>query len=232
LLGAHPLFGPTVSELTGMIVAVVPPSEARNAAVWRTWFLNQLARLRMIVSSTPAGEHDEAMAVVQALTHFVLLSYAYTFVRLDRDPLDLLAVRTPVFEPLLYLAARVAYLTRSSPDTYRAIQRLTARPEARVAFLDVARELLAAIDALPSEAADDDPLLVLFQRYGMPWSPDGQDRRDRQRREHFLDMGVRLVDNLNRLRQEVVASVGQVRAVEERRVGQDARVLIGVVDLD
>src|SRR5262249_9738067 len=30
LLGAHPLFGPTVSELTGMIVAVVPPSEARD----------------------------------------------------------------------------------------------------------------------------------------------------------------------------------------------------------
>jgi hypothetical protein len=45
-------------------------------------------------------------------------------------------------------------------------------------------------------------------------------------------MGARLVDDLNHLRQEVVAAAGQVRAVEERRGSQPARIVIGVVDLD
>jgi prephenate dehydrogenase len=232
LLGAHPLFGPTVSELTGLIVAVVSPSDARAGSAWRGWFLAQLARLRMIVNPTSAAEHDDAMAFVQSLTHFALLAYAYTFVRLDRDPIDLLALRTPVFEPLLYLAARVAHLARTNQDTYRSIQTLSARPDARAAFLAAARDLLAAIEASPASPAADDPLAALFQRYGAPWSPEGHDRRDRQRREHLLEMGVRLVDNLNHLRQEVVAAVGQVRAVEEHRSGASPRVVIGVVALD
>ncbi len=150
VLGAHPLFGPTVSDLTGLIVAVVDPLDGRASSPWRQWFLDRLAQLRLIVTPTSAREHDEAMSYVQALTHFTLLSFAYTFVRLNQDPADLLPFRTPVFEPLLYLAARVAYLARGSPDTYRAIQVHSARPDARVAFLDAAKELLAAIDAAKS----------------------------------------------------------------------------------
>jgi hypothetical protein len=190
----------------------------------------------MIVTPASARDHDDAMAFVQSLTHFALLTFAYTFVRLDRDPADLLALRTPVFEPLLYLAARVANLARATPDTYRSIQTFSARPDARRAFLASAEELLAAIEgAVPSGSAspaDQDRLVEIFRRYGAPWSPEGKDRRDRPRREHFLDMGVSLVDHLNRLRQEIVSSVGQVRAVEERRSGQPPRIVIGIVDLD
>lgn len=236
ILGAHPLFGPTVSDLTGLIVAVVDPPDNRAISPWRQWFLDRLAQLRLIVTPTNARQHDEAMSFVQALAHFTLLSFAYTFVRLNQDPADLLPFRTPVFEPLLYLAARVAYLARSNPDTYRAIQIHCARPDAREAFLDAAKELLAAIEMTQSakRSPDDglDPLSTLFAHYGSPWSPDRRDRRDRQRREHLLEMGARLVDGLNQLRQEVVAAAGQVRAIEERRVGQPPRVVIGLVDLD
>ena len=235
ILGAHPLFGPTVSDLTGLIVAVVDASDGRSRSRWREWFLDQLVRLKMIV--TPAGprEHDDAMAFVQALTHFALLSYAYTFVRIDYDPADLLAFRTPVFEPLLYLAARVAYLARSTPETYRSIQALSTRPDARQAFLDSAHELLDAIErehAEPGTANPTESLAALFQKYGEPWSPDGRDRRGRQRREHLLEMGARLVDDLNQFRQDVVEAAGQVRAFEEKRHGQSSRILIGIVDLD
>jgi prephenate dehydrogenase len=237
LLGAHPLFGPTVSDLTGLIVAAVDSEPGRADSPWQGWFLEQLAELRMIVVPATAEEHDDAMGFVQALTHFALLAFAYTFVRLDRDPADLLTLRTPVFEPLLYLAARVAYLARSSPDTYRAIQTFSTRPDARLAFLEAAHEVLAAIEQTPAGAAPGsgdraDPLTALFRRYGEPWSPEGRDRRDRQRREHLLEMGVRLVDHLNDLRQEIVGAVGQVRAIEERRAGQPRRVVVGVVDLD
>jgi hypothetical protein len=236
LLGAHPLFSPTISDLTGLIVAAVDPNDGRSTSPWRHWFLEQLADLRIIVTPVSAEDHDDAMAFVQSLTHFALLTFAYTFVRLDRDPADLLALRTPVFEPLLYLAARVANLARTNPETYRSIQTFSARPDARRAFLESAEELLAAIEcAAPSGAdalAQPDRLAETFHRYGAPWSPDGKDRRDRPRREHFLDMGAGLVDNLNRLRQEIVSSAGQARAVEERRSGQPSRVVVGVVDLD
>lgn len=239
ILGAHPLFGPTVSDLTGLIVAVVDAPDGRQDSAWRQWFLDRLAHFRLIVTPASARQHDEAMSYVQALTHFTLLSFAYTFVRLDQDPADLLPFRTPVFEPLLYLAARVAYLARSSPDTYRAIQTQTARPDVRAVFLDTARQLLSAIELAQSRStnarlagAAPDPLATLFDRFGSPWSPDRLDRRERQRREHFLEMGARLVDGLNQLRQEIVASAGQVRAIEERRVGQPPRIAIGLVDLD
>ncbi len=238
LLGAHPLFGPAVSDLTGLIVASVDPADGRAPSPWRGWFLEQLADLRVIVTPATATEHDDAMAFVQSLTHFALLSFAYTFVRLDRDPADLLALRTPVFEPLLYLAARVANLARSNPDTYRSIQAFSARPDARRAFVESAEAILEAIEATPAQPSRDrheappDPLSELFRRYGAPWSPDGKDRRERQRREHFLDMGAGLVDDLNHLRQEIVSAVGEVRGIEERRSGQPRRVVVGVVDLD
>lgn len=239
VLGAHPLFGPAVSNLTGLIVAVVDPANARPASPWRAWFLDHLARLHFIVTPATADEHDDAMSFVQALTHFTLLAFAYSFVRLNRDPADLLAFRTPVFEPLLYLAARVAHLARVNPDTYRSIQRHTARPAVRAAFLDAAREILAAIEQVepgdaqrPAEPGATDPLAELFGHYGAPWSPDRRGRRERERREHFLEMGAHLVDGLNRLRQEVVAAAGRVRAIEETRIGQRPRVSVGIVDLD
>jgi prephenate dehydrogenase len=238
LLGAHPLFGPTVSNLAGLIVAAVDPSDGRPASKWRDWFLEQLADLCMIVTPTSADEHDDAMAFVQSLTHFALLAFAYTFVKLDRDPADLLALRTPVFEPLLYLAARVANLARSSPDTYRSIQTFSARADARRTFVDAANEILGAIESAAEASTNGgashapDRLIELFRHYGEPWSPERKDRGDRSRREHFLDMGASLVDHLNQLRQEIVTSVGAVRAVEERRTGQPPRVVVGVVDLD
>lgn len=229
LLGAHPLFGPTVSDLTGLIVAVVDPKDGRPMSPWREWFVGRLADSRMIITPTDAIEHDDAMSFVQALTHFTLLSFAYAFVRLDRDPADLLAFRTPVFEPLLYLAARVANLARGTPETYRAIQTFSTRPDARQAFLEVAGEILTAIER---DADDPQALIRLFREYGVPWSPEGHDRRERSVREHFLEMGVRLVDGLNQLRQEIITAAGQVRAVEERRAGQSPRIVVGLVDLD
>jgi len=45
-------------------------------------------------------------------------------------------------------------------------------------------------------------------------------------------MGARLVDGLNHLRQEIVTAAGQVRAIEEKRVGQPPRIVVGIVDLD
>ena len=237
VLGAHPLFGPTVTDVTGLIVAVVDARDGRTESPWRAWFLEALAHLRMIVTSTTAENHDDAMAFVQGLTHFALLSFAYTFVRVDRDPADLLLYRTPVFEPLLYLAARVAHLARSNPDTYRSIQALTVRPDVRREFLSAARELLDAIEQVsdPSTGSRDgfpDPLTSIFRKFGAPWSPDGRDRRESQRREHFLEMGVHLVDNLNKLRQEIVSSVGLVRAIEERRAGLPPRIIVGIVAVD
>ncbi len=237
LLGAHPLFGPSVTDVTGLIVAVVEATDGRATSPWRDWFLDRLTRLRLIVTSTTAAKHDDAMAFVQSLTHFALLSFAYTFVRADRDPADLLIYRTPVFEPLMYLAARVAHLARSNPDTYRSIQTLTARPDVRREFLAAAGELLSAIESATADggrasASEPDELSTLFSRYGAPWSPDGHNRRDRQRREHFLEMGVHLVDDLNELRHDVIASAGQVRAVEERHTGHAPRVVVGVIDLD
>ncbi|HEV7215390.1 MAG TPA: hypothetical protein VGP33_09725, partial [Chloroflexota bacterium] len=93
VLGMHPLFSRAPGDVTGLVVAVAPAPDGRPVVRWQEWLLGRLARLGMLVTPTSAEEHDAAMTYVQALTHFALLCFAYTFVRANQDPTLLLPYR-------------------------------------------------------------------------------------------------------------------------------------------
>ncbi|MCL4541434.1 MAG: prephenate dehydrogenase/arogenate dehydrogenase family protein, partial [Chloroflexi bacterium] len=96
IIGLHPLFGRAVVDPTGLVVTVAPAPDGRAGVRWERWLVNALAGSGLLLTPTSGAEHDAAMSYVQALTHFVLLSFAYTFVRANQDPTQLLPFRTPV----------------------------------------------------------------------------------------------------------------------------------------
>ena len=211
LLGTHPLFGRAVPDVTGLVVAVAAAPDNRPSVPWQSWLLRQLAELGLLVTPTTAAEHDAAMSYVQALTHFCLLCFAFTFVRANQDPTALLPFRTPVFEPLLYLAARVAAQAQRTPEVYRAIQMECARPELRQLFVATAQDLLRAIDG--GEAS----LAQMFGSLGAPWSPAYH--RHAEPYEHLVAMSGTLTEPVNAMRHILLHSSGHVRGMRSARTG-------------
>ena len=240
VLGTHPLFGRTPGDVTGLVVATVTAPDGRPQVPWQQWLLSRLANLGMLITPTGAGEHDAAMSYVQALTHFTLLCFAYTFVRANQDPTLLLPYRTPVFEPLLYLAARVASLAQHSPEVYRSIQAECSRPEVRRLFVETAQELLAAIEAdgdgsirrvgdeeKQSLASPSSHLSAIFQTLGAPWTPSYH--RDAEPFEQMVAMSSVLTEPINELRHTLLRSAGQVKGIRNVRTGT---VTLGAVYVD
>jgi hypothetical protein len=207
-----------VGDVTGLVVALTAASDGRERVPWEQWLVRQLAGHGLLLTPSSAAEHDAAMSYVQALTHFCLLTFAFTFVRANQDPTALLPYRTPVFEPLLYLASRVASLAFSSPEVYRAIQAECARPEVRRLFVDTARDLLAAIEQ-PDGGELDTPagLTGMFKTLGAPWSP--AHHRYSEPFEHLVAMSGVLTERINSLRHALLQSAGRVVGLRHRNSG-------------
>ncbi|HEV7217210.1 MAG TPA: hypothetical protein VGP33_19035, partial [Chloroflexota bacterium] len=137
-------------------------------------------------------------------------------------PTLLLPYRTPVFEPLLYLAARVASLAERSPEVYRTIQTDCMRPEVRRLFVEVAHDLLAAIEetgprAGPGVTGGQDRLLEMFQQLGSPWTP--AHHADAAPFEQLVAMSSVLTEPINALRYTLLRSAGEVKAIRNGRTG-------------
>jgi len=71
VLGLHPLFGPTTSTLDKQIIVATTGRDDEACG----WVLDQFAAWGAIVVSATADEHDEIMAVVQALRHFATFAF-------------------------------------------------------------------------------------------------------------------------------------------------------------
>jgi chorismate mutase/prephenate dehydrogenase len=71
VLGLHPLFGPTTTTMDKQIVAVTPGRRSSDCQ----WVLDQFTAWGAVLVETDPKEHDEIMAVVQALRHFATFSF-------------------------------------------------------------------------------------------------------------------------------------------------------------
>lgn len=239
LFGTHPIFGPGVSDVAGQVIATVLPPEGRAPSPWRSWLIDTFVRRRLLVTPCTAEAHDRAMAHVQVLTHFVLLALARCFVRGNVEPADLLPFRSPVFEPLVYLAARVAVLAWDSPETYAAIQRQEGSDAIRRAFLDAAEEIRAHVEGTAGSGEPDGSLEALFVRTGAYWGHvpttlkadprariggDVRSRLERRSGEPFRRANILAVSNsamaeLVRARRDVLDSAGRIRALRDTSTG-------------
>lgn len=135
VLGTHPVFGPGADGVAGQNVVLTPTTEAESDLADR---LKKLLEGRgAAVSLMTPQKHDELMAVVLGLAHFVAIVAGDTLLGLDRIQ-ELAGVSGPTFRALLSLISSVLH---EDPALYAAIQlNLPALPALEQVFTTKAGE--------------------------------------------------------------------------------------------
>lgn len=116
VLGTHPVFGPGAHSLKGHTVVLTPTNseESQLAEKVKAYLEARGAGVRIM---TPE-EHDETMAVVLGLAHFVAIVAGDSLLSLDRLP-EMEASSGVTFKALLALVESVL---GEDPSLYAAIQ--------------------------------------------------------------------------------------------------------------
>lgn len=142
VLGTHPMFGPTMPSLSGQTIILTPVE--KKTGVWleriRSLFEADGAKIEIL----EAEEHDEIMAVVQALTHFAYISIGAALKALDFDVQRSQRFMSPVYEIMIDFVGRIL---DQSPDLYASIQMNPKAALARQAFVAESMRLCEKADA-------------------------------------------------------------------------------------
>jgi len=116
VIGTHPLFGPTIHSLQGQRIAIVP---ARDNGNWKEWICTILKGRGLSILETSAEEHDQAMSIVQVLTHQTTEVLGRTIQQLNVDIRKTLDFTSPIYLMELLMTAR--HFAQSA-DLYASIQ--------------------------------------------------------------------------------------------------------------
>ncbi len=135
VLGAHPMFGPSVHTLQGQRVVLC---RARGDA-WADWVSQTFAARGLVITETTPVQHDRVMSVVQVLNHFQTQVLGLTLARLGIPLDESLRFTSPAYLLELYVAARHF---AQSPALYGPIEMRNPRSaEVTDAFAASAHEL-------------------------------------------------------------------------------------------
>lgn len=115
VVGTHPLFGPSVHSLQGQRVVVC----RGRGDEWLDWLRRMFQARGLVLKEAAPEEHDEAMAVVQVLTHFSTEVLGRTLADLGVSVEQTLAFTSPVYLMELLMTARHF---AQSPELYAAIE--------------------------------------------------------------------------------------------------------------
>jgi prephenate dehydrogenase len=141
VLGTHPMFGPTIPTIRGQTVILVPATG--RCDTWITpmeeIFREDGARVEVL----GAEEHDQIMAVVQALTHFAYISIGSTLRALDFDVDRSRRFMSPVYEIMIDFVGRIL---AQSPELYASIQENPEAKRVREAYIEECRKLAKLAD--------------------------------------------------------------------------------------
>jgi 4-amino-4-deoxyprephenate dehydrogenase len=114
VLSIHPMFAPDVgfNDQNVAAIAVRPGPRADDFLAW-------IERWGATVTSMSVEEHDRQMAIIQGVTHAVIIAYGLCLAELGYDPSAGAALMSRPHRALLALFARVASL---DPGVYWSIQ--------------------------------------------------------------------------------------------------------------
>ena len=114
VVGLHPMFGPDVPSLAKQVVAYC---DGRRPDAY-AWLVAQIQLWGATVQRIGAVEHDQAMALIQALRHFTSFAYGLHLAEEDPDLQRLLALSSPIYRLELAMVGR---LFAQNPDLYADI---------------------------------------------------------------------------------------------------------------
>ena len=145
VLGTHPLFGPTTKSLQGMPVIFVPVRTGPLCEQIRALYEQNGAKITYFT----AAEHDELMAVIQALPHFVLFSFGITLKDLGFDVARAREFMGPMYAVVLDFVGRLLY---QDPRLYAQIQTNLEMSAVHKTFVTAAKRLAELVAAGDEEA--------------------------------------------------------------------------------
>jgi len=138
VIGTHPLFGPSVHSVQGQRI-VLTPGRIHDGADWLDWLRTMLRARGLIIHETTPEQHDEAMSIVQVLTHYSTEVLGRTLARLGVPIDETLQFTSPVYMIDLLMTARHF---AQSPDLYASIQMSNPRTAHVVGtFMESAAEI-------------------------------------------------------------------------------------------
>lgn len=114
LVSLHPLFGPGATSIKGKDFVVTPVKPGKRYAALK----HRLLELGARVTEMEAEDHDHLMAIIQCMTHFVLLAYLNALKSM-KNLKRAEKLRTPMFTFLLDLAKAVL---AGNPELYGELQ--------------------------------------------------------------------------------------------------------------
>lgn len=131
ILGSHPMFGPSIQDIRGQIVILVPvPGKCKKwLPVIRSLYEENGAHIEML----NAREHDKIMAVVQGLTHFAYISIGTVFQILKFDVARSRRFMSPMYDIMLDLVGRIL---AQNPYLYAMIQMNPEVAKVHKAFIE------------------------------------------------------------------------------------------------
>ncbi|MCX6677761.1 MAG: prephenate dehydrogenase/arogenate dehydrogenase family protein [Methanothrix sp.] len=142
VLGTHPMFGPTMASLAGQTI-IFTPVEGKTGkwqSIMRSLFESDGAHVEIL----DAEEHDEIMAVVQALTHFAYIGIGAALHTLDFDVERSRRFMSPVYEIMIDFVGRIL---DQNPELYASIQKNPKAAAVRQTFVAECMRLCEKADA-------------------------------------------------------------------------------------
>ncbi len=148
LVSIHPLFGPGAASVKGKDIVAIPVRPGKRYAELK----KRLTDLGARVTEMDSEEHDRLMAIIQCMTHFVLIVYLNA-IKSMRGLKQAEKLRTPMFAALMGLAKAVL---AGNPEVYGELQvhNRYARMM-RSCLLEASRSLDVAFSAGDSKSAKD-----------------------------------------------------------------------------
>jgi prephenate dehydrogenase len=142
VLGTHPMFGPTMSSLQGQTIIFTPVNgkSEKWLPILKSLFETDGAHIEIL----DAEEHDEIMAVVQALTHFAYISIGATMRALDFDVERSRKFMSPVYEIMIDFVGRIL---DQNPELYASIQKNPKAMAVRQTYVAECMRLCEKADA-------------------------------------------------------------------------------------
>lgn len=115
IISIHPMFGPTISSIYGQIFILCPLRTEKWMFII-TRFLND--HNAKFIIATPK-EHDEAMSVIQGLTHFTYISIGYALKSMNFNVKESRKFASPIYNLMLDIIGRIL---SQDPYLYAHIQ--------------------------------------------------------------------------------------------------------------
>ena len=103
VLGLHPMFGPDIKSLAKQIIIYCDGRYPNNYQ----WFLQQIRIWGVRLYQTSALEHDNNMAFIQSLRHFISFVYGLHLVNEDVNLKKILEISSTVYRLELSMIARL-----------------------------------------------------------------------------------------------------------------------------